>query len=310
MKKIYLLFFAFSYLGISNIKAQYTDIYSFSGYDGLNPYGSLIVRGDTIYGMTAYGGAYSAGNVFSIWRNGSHYIDLYDFSFGDGAYPFGALVQSVSGDTLYGMTSYAAGFGNGDIFAIAPNGSWFSDIYDFSGSSGGSAPYGSLLLSVTGDSLWGTTSIGGTSSYGNVFCIETNGSGYYDALDFNSYNGANPYGSLLYNKGYLFGMASQGGYYGFGSIFAINPTTFMSADIYDFDGTAGYPYGSLVAGLTGDTLFGMSSEQGISYGNIFGYVLGGGGYVDLYDFSGTDGYLPEGDLTLARSGTVETYFMA
>ncbi len=307
MKKIYLLFFVVSCLGISAVKAQYTDLHDFNNTDGLNPYGSLIMRGDTLYGMSAYGG-YGAGNVFSVWKNGSHYIDLYDFSGGDGAYPYGSLTLSITGDTLYGMTSYAGAYGNGDIFAMAPDGSWFTDIYDFPGSSGGAAPYGSLLLSITGDTLWGESSTGGTSSYGNVFCIQTNGSGYYDVLDFNTYNGAYPYGSLIYSKGKLFGMASEGGYYGYGSIIAINPTTLLNSDIYDFDGTAGYPYGSLTTGLTGDTLFGMTSEQGFASGNVFGYILGGGGYIDLYDFSGIDGYLPEGDLTLARSGTGRDLF--
>jgi uncharacterized repeat protein (TIGR03803 family) len=88
--------------------------------NGAYPYGSLILSGTSLYGMTSAGGAHGVGNIFSVGVDGSGYQDLYDFTGGaDGGDPYGGLV--ASGGTLFGMTNdiFLPAGGNGTIFALA-----------------------------------------------------------------------------------------------------------------------------------------------------------------------------------------------
>jgi uncharacterized repeat protein (TIGR03803 family) len=50
---------------------------------------------------------------------------------------------------------------------MSTSGSNYTEVYNFSGGSGGAAPYGSLLLS--NNVLYGMTNQGGTNDYGTVF---------------------------------------------------------------------------------------------------------------------------------------------
>ena len=73
--------------------------------DGYSPYGSLTLSGSTLYGMTEAGGANGKGTIFQINADGTGYQVLYSFGSvaSDGCYPYGSL--TLSGTTLYGMTS-------------------------------------------------------------------------------------------------------------------------------------------------------------------------------------------------------------
>jgi uncharacterized repeat protein (TIGR03803 family) len=44
----------------------FTTLYNFDGTHGSEPYGSLILSGSTLYGMTYGGGANSDGTIFSL----------------------------------------------------------------------------------------------------------------------------------------------------------------------------------------------------------------------------------------------------
>jgi len=98
--------------------------------DGASPAGSLTLSGSTLYGMTCYGGYYAGtygwGTIFQINTDGTGYQVLYSFDrhvvgTGDGAYPYGSL--TLSGSTLYGMTSGGGAYGphnggDGTIFSL------------------------------------------------------------------------------------------------------------------------------------------------------------------------------------------------
>jgi uncharacterized repeat protein (TIGR03803 family) len=49
-------------------------------HDGKNPYGSLLMVGDMLYGTTAGGGDNDMGTVFVINTDGSGYQRLYSFA--------------------------------------------------------------------------------------------------------------------------------------------------------------------------------------------------------------------------------------
>jgi len=149
---------------------NYKDLVDFTNtsgsYIGAVPYGSLILSGDTLYGMTQSGGVYGDGNIFSVQTNGTNFKDLIDFTGNSGSYvgksPEGSLV--LSGDTLYGMTYLGGAYLAGNIFSVQTNGTNFKDLIDFTGSTGsylGTIPHGSLTLS--GDTLYGMTLNGGVS---------------------------------------------------------------------------------------------------------------------------------------------------
>ena len=152
----------------SNFSVLHSFVYA---SDGENPYASLVLAGDTLYGTAAYGGAHSAGTLFAIDANGSGFMNLHNFAAGGinassyytnigGAYPHGTLFVSGSSHWLSGRRSEGGPNGNGTVFVINTNGSGFTELYHFSakGNSGvnsdGAYPIGGLVLS--GNTLYGT----------------------------------------------------------------------------------------------------------------------------------------------------------
>jgi uncharacterized repeat protein (TIGR03803 family) len=107
---------------------------------------------------------------------------LYTFSCaqtGCGGPTEGPLVQATNGD-LYGTTTGGGANGGGTVFRITPDGA-FTTLYNFCSQSGctdGEQPFG--LIQATDGNLYGTTSIGGDSTYvygggGTVFRINLSG---------------------------------------------------------------------------------------------------------------------------------------
>lgn len=178
---------------IDPLTGTLTTIWSFSGTDGSNPAGPLLIDDSgVIYGTTGSGGltnssngaCYSngCGTVFkptppkhdqSTWT----FTTLYFFTGNaDGAIPAGpyaegGLVADKSG-ALYG-TTYTGGtfgsicdsFGCGVVFKLTPpasgHGAWTETvIWSFSGFSDGDGGNGPLIIDRKG-ALYGTTQFGG-----------------------------------------------------------------------------------------------------------------------------------------------------
>jgi len=148
----------------------YRDLFDFSGSNGANPNGSLIILRNKLFGMAGNGGANSHGNIFSIDTNGNAFKDLLDFSGSSGSHPGGAPEGSLNfyGNILYGMAS-GGGANDGNIFSLDTNGNNYKDLFDFS-SSNGQSPYGDLTISA--NILYGTTSGGGSNKWGTVFSFK------------------------------------------------------------------------------------------------------------------------------------------
>ena len=92
-------------------------------HDGKNPYGSLLLVGDQLYGTTANGGDNDLGTVFVINTSGNNYQRLYSFggktNNGDGAKPIDNVVL-ING-WLYGMTTEGGAHNQGTIFKVSPS---------------------------------------------------------------------------------------------------------------------------------------------------------------------------------------------
>jgi uncharacterized repeat protein (TIGR03803 family) len=283
--------------------SHFTTLYNFADNgDGSAPYGTLILSGSTLYGMTEYGGINENGTIFSISTSGSGFATLYSFTNGnDGANPLGNLI--ISGSTLYGMAEYGGANGNGTIFSISTSGSGFATLYSFIGGTDGENPVGSLILS--GGVLYGMAEYGGANGKGTIFSINTSGSGFATLHTFTGGNdGAYPQGSLTLLGSVLYGVSSQGGSSGFGSLFSMHTDGSSFAALYSFTGTSGTatPDGSLL--LSGSRFYGTTSGGGTNSGGaVFGINLDGSGFSALASFN----ISPEGanpSLGLVLSGNL------
>jgi uncharacterized repeat protein (TIGR03803 family) len=208
--------------------------------DGATPVGPLVLSGSTLYGTTSAGGAGGNGTVFSIGTNGNNFTNLYSFTSldpvagtnTDGAIPYGGLV--LSNGILYG-TTMAGGFGeSGVIFSIGTDGSAFSILHHFTAvdstsrtNTDGAKPVADLLLS--GGTLYGTASAGGSGASGTVFSIRTGGSQFQTLYNFSAVNpgngtnadGAIPDGDLVLTGNSLYGTTFAGGFGAAGVVFSL-----------------------------------------------------------------------------------------
>ena len=186
------------------------------------------------------------------------------------------------GGALYGMTRNGGTNGMGVVFKIMPDGSGYSKLLDFTGVANGSYPNGSLVSD--GTFLYGMTRDGGTNNLGVIFKILPDGTGYSKLLDFAGVsNGSLPYGSLVSDGTFLYGMTHYGGASEIGTVFrychtmpsvnlVLNPDTVcINASVYAL--TGGSPSG------------GTYSGPGVSAGNFDPGVAGVGLHNIIYTYA-------------------------
>jgi len=259
-----------------------TDYYT--NGDGANPEAGLIVSGNTLYGTAENGGTHGEGTVFKVNMDGTGFTNLHNFTAiphastrnSDGANPIGGLV--LSGNSLYGAALNGGTNGWGTVFKVNTDGSGFATLHHFTDGSDGALPADGLILS--GNTLYGTASYGGSSSTGDgtVFAINTNGDGFTTLHIFTTQvNGTNsdgydPRGGLVLSGNTLYGTAGSGGTNGFGTVFAVNISGMGFKTLYTFsavqtnstgvytnsDGTQ--PLGGLI--LSSNTLYGTAAFGG------------------------------------------------
>lgn len=297
-------------------------LHHFAFSDGSDSF-ELAASQDTLYGTLEYGGSGDDGAIFAVGTNGI-FTNLYSFTTRDvntstnrdGAYPEAGLI--TDGGTLYGTTT-AGGAGNGGtIFALSMDGKNFRVLHQFTElnpvtekNADGSSPAGQLILS--NGVLYGTTIYGGSSAYGTVFEIGTNGLGFSVLHNFaggtGGTDGANPHSGLAIAGNTLYGTTTYGGV-GFGTIFAVTTDSHFT-NLYSFtDQTdGGYPYTSLA--LTDNTLFGTMSMGGnAGFGLVFAVGTDGSNFRTVHsftagtfdsdnNFTNSDGLQPIKGLTLA-----------
>jgi uncharacterized repeat protein (TIGR03803 family) len=298
-------------LGING--TNYQNLVSFTGdAGGSEPYGSLTVRGTTLYGMTSGAPSLSFnGNVFSVGTDGTNYRNLVSFNGGmaNGSEPYGSL--TLAGTTLFGMTQDGGVVPFlGNIFSVGTDGTNYRNLISFTGTGGaaaGAAPYlGSLTLN--GTTLYGMTEYGGANFAGNIFSVGTDGTSFHNLVSFTGSggmaSGEYPYGSLTLNGTTLYGMTTQGGASGDGNVFSVGIDGTNYQNLLSFTGSGGAasglgPEGSLT--LSGTTLYATTKDGGVYLaGNVFSVGIDGSDYQNLYSFTGAnDGAQPVGDLTLS-----------
>ena len=299
----------------------FTNSYSFTGGgDGANPFGSLILSGNTLYGTARFGGVPFEGTLFAININGTGFTNLHTFTAtatNDGANPYAGLI--LSSNTLYG-TAYSGGdSGNGTVFAVNTNGAGMTNLHYFSAvdfatetNNDGANPYAGLAL--VGKTLYGTTVFGGSSAVGTVFAVNTDGTGFTNLHSFTGLDGTAPLGTLVLSGNTLYGTTKGDAVVSDGTVFAINTDGSGFTNLYYFtpfsgpyftnsDGTM--PVGGLI--LSGNTLYGTASQGGANGNGTVFAINTNGTFSTLYNFTAldaktgtinTDGASPWGALTL------------
>src|SRR5690242_12604205 len=164
----------------------------------------------------------------------------------------------------------------------------------------GEYPFGGLTIS--GDSLFGTTKEGGIG-FGTIFRINKDGAGFtnlhkfsmiaYDPSSFYETNsdGVDPQPGLIISGDILFGIASAGGSMGQGTIFRINTDGTCFTNLYNFKQPKGTDYGdggpTARLLLSSNFLYGTAIGGGsFGKGTIFRINTDGSGFTNLYSFTG------------------------
>ena len=220
--------------------------------------------------------------------------------------PFAGLV--LSSNKLYGTTTNGGVNNNGSVFAIYTDGTGLTNLYRFTPRTGpapftnidGSGPQGALILS--GNTLYGTATAGGTGGAGTVFRVNVDGTGFTNLHSFmavtNATNadGANPEGNLALSGNVLYGTATDGGPGGDGTVFQINTDGTGFTNVYVFTNlvkNGAYPEGGFV--LYSNALYGENSFGTGGAGTLFKVNIDGTGFTNLHTFTGgSDDSFPMG----------------
>ena len=281
--------------------------------DAGNPEGNLAVSGNGFLGTSQAGGTSGVGSVFIGSTNGVSIIRSFAVVSADNATNSGGASPSallaLSGSTLYGTTTAGGAGANGTVFALSTNGSSLSVLHDFTAldsnagtNTDGALPCGGLILS--GNTLYGTASAGGTGGAGVVFSVNASGGGFttlysFTALDpvaATNTDGAFPCSGLVLSNGTLYGTTIAGGTGGKGVIYSVGTNGLGFAVLHSFSATDSLTGTNLDGAspcaplaLSGGYLYGTASAGGASAnGTVFSVSTNGAQFQTIHAFTAMD----------------------
>ncbi len=271
----------------------FSNLYTFSGLvrsvDGARPMAGMVLSGSTLYGTTEGGGTNGYGTVFKIDTSGTGFATLYAFSGtvsgtnSDGVQPEAGLV--LSDGTLYGTASAGGAKGHGTVFSLNMADSSFTNLYSFTNGVDGSTPFAALTLS--GGTLYGTASSGGTNSpgWGTVFKLNTDGTGFTNLYDFAQGNGGTmPKAGLVLSGSTLYGTTPDTGGYTGGTVFKLG-TNGSGFTVLASGSDGVQPQGGLVLSEQIRFYGTASAGGGAGAGVVFMVKTNGTGFATLHTFS-------------------------
>ena len=276
--------------------------------DGRNPHAGLIKASDaTLYGTTYFGGRSNWGTIFKINQDGSEFALLHHFTGGAGGLePDRALLEGSDG-ALYGTTQIGGNSDAGTIFKISKNGTGFEIIYHFTNAlSAPSYPTTGLIEAKDG-LLYGTSSHGGSWTWGTVFRLRKDGSDMEVLHDFGEMagDGQSPNTELLQaDDDALYGTTHDGGTNGIGVLYKIRANGTGFGIVHTFLTNVAYgswPGGRLIQ-ASDHSLYGTTHPGvGPRWGAIYKIQTTGGGYLLLHNFLGP----PSDGVPAPNQGVIE-----
>jgi uncharacterized repeat protein (TIGR03803 family) len=315
-----------------------TVLYKFTGgNDGAQPDSGLAFDSvGNLYGTTVAGGTWSSGTVFELSPNpaGGGWTETVLYSFqgegtGDGAFPVAPVVLDKSGN-VYGTTPFGGAVGGGTVFELTRSGSVWSEniLHSFSRSGNdGQNPYAALIMDKAGN-LYGTTSQGGSYTFGTVFELSESNGAWTESAIYNFKNskndGAYPYGGVTFDQvGNLYGTTNYGGRGtdcspgSCGAVFELSPgkKRWVGKILHSFK--AGKDGSFPNAGVTLDeagNVYGTTSFGGGGACEVNGitgcgtvFMLKKSGTVwreQIFTFNGENGAMPQGGIALDNEGNL------
>lgn len=212
-------------------------------------YGPLLQASDgNFYGVTEFGGTYTAGTVYKI--AGKKVTTLYSFDGTHGSYPIGGLVQGSDG-YLYGTTTAGGSTNAGVIYKITTGGS-LTVVVDFDNvhTLAGYQAYAGLVAGSDGN-LYGATIWGGMFGDGVIFQL-TLGGNYTVLYSFDAAHGDGAYSTpFQHTNGEIFGMTKRGGTPGEGGVYSLDDGITPFASLVSTLGPVGKSVGILGQGFSG-----------------------------------------------------------
>jgi len=192
----------------------------------------------------------------------------------------------------------------------------FSCLYSFSPTtagtnSDGADPFAGVI--ALGNTLYGTTTQGGTNGNGSIFSIQTDGTHFATLHDYawppvDRFLFDSPQSGLVLAGNTLYGAEIGGGTNGNGAIISLNTNGLNYSTLYHWSALSSntnsdgrFPGSTLV--LSGGTFFGTANEGGVNgQGTIFRINEDGTDFTNLHSFTGqSDGGEPGG---LILSGNI------
>jgi uncharacterized repeat protein (TIGR03803 family) len=213
-----------------------------------------------------------------------------------GQEPVGAL--TLLGNTLYGTTAEGGASYSGNVFSVPLTGGTPTTLASFNSSNGGRFTEAGVTLS--GNTLYGTSSQGGAYGFGDIFSVPVTGGSLTPLATFNGSNGEYPNSGLIVSGNTLYGTTDGGGANGSGTVFSVpvsggSPTTLATFILAKGDQPNGLT-------LSGNVLYGTAYDGGASgYGIVFSVPVTGGSPTTLATFNYSNGAYPEAGVILSGS---------
>jgi uncharacterized repeat protein (TIGR03803 family) len=251
--------------------------------DGYGASTSPILVGDSLYGMTRWGGR-GVGIVYSYNLTRQTYTQLYRFPADgrDGSSPLGTLAAGNDG-FLYGLAWKGGNYDYGTFFRLRLDGSGFEVLHHFTGGSQGKYPYDTPVFDGQ-ETFYGTT-LGeygaDPSDLGVVFKYHLPDQAYTvlhrftgGSADSGKPNGGvvlSADGSLLY--GTTHGDGAWGGREA-GNLYQMRVDGSDYRQLYEFTGQLAGETPMRTPLLVDGALYGMTAYGGLeNYGLIYAYRL-------------------------------------
>lgn len=173
---------------------------------------------------------------------------------------------SLTNYNLYGIAGSGGTNNAGTLYRVRADGSNFVVLHAFAfAATNGALPQGGLVLS--GNTLYGTTSSGGSNFSGTLFQIQTDGTGFKILVNFNgSVTGSSPQGNLLLAGDTLYGTTYIAGTNGGGTVYSVKTNGGNFTVLHSFNSPADDGNGHYTNSDGGWSVTGLALAKNILYG--------------------------------------------